>query len=123
MIATKTKSYAVFYQDGEMFRRTSGVFDAAEDGTTMALPTSEFRAHYRYVGTHQTSGLEDLFALLNDAKEHEGIPNPLGDPRLQELVIRQVGHTSMSKGDVAVDLETGKLWFCASIGFIELELV
>jgi hypothetical protein len=120
------KTYAVFYANMDAFKEAHGG-PLREGGGLVAMPKSRFEEAYHFVGTHAAKDVDELFALLNDAREHEGIPNPLGSPKIQELVISHYaggpGHTSMSVGDVAIDLEEQKVLMCASTGWSELELV
>lgn len=121
------KSYAVFYADSDAMReahdyRNHGMRDG--EGKVMAMPKSRFTKSYRLVGMFSVSGLEHLFRLLNDA---DGVENPLGADVIQRYVISHMeggpGHTSMSVGDIAVDLEANKMFICASLGWAELEVV
>jgi hypothetical protein len=70
------------------------------------------------VGKFIATDLEDLFALLNDGLE---VGNPLGSQERQEFIRAQRIHTSMSVGDVAVDLETGQAYIVAPFGFSRVE--
>lgn len=118
------KNYAVFYADRE--RLTEAAFEVRDGEKATCIPRSVFKQSYRFVGVHQAENLHRLFDLLNGELYLNGIqqPHPLGDPQIQDLVIEGIpGHTSMSVGDVAVDLETGQRVICASIGWSDLELV
>ncbi len=114
------RTYAVFYTKDMSASRQYGD-GGLDDQDTRHMPRPEFDRLYRYVGTFEATHIDVLYGLLNDGIPE--VPNPLGDPQLQDLVISGVGHTSMSVGDIAVDLETHKLWICASMGWRELELV
>lgn len=117
--AVKPKSYRVFYQDHQMFREQA--CDFSNEGP-IALPKQTFEKHYHEVGVFvaENGRPDEIFALLNDAA---GIPNPLGDPRSQ-LKIRELDlHTSMSKGDILQDTATGKMLYCASLGWSDFEIV
>jgi hypothetical protein len=116
---TKPKKFRVFYADSLMFREQC--MDFSSDGP-LALPAATFKKHYHEVGIFEAPNgrLEEIFALLNDAA---GIPNPLGEESSQ-LKIRELDlHTSMSKGDILQDVETGEMFYCASFGWSNFEAV
>jgi hypothetical protein len=117
--AVKPKSYRVFYQDNRMFREQAA--DFSSEGP-IALPRKTFEEHYHEVGVFvaEHGDPDDIFALLNDAA---GIPNPLGDPASQQRIRELDLHTSMSKGDILQDVESGKMLWCASMGWSSFEVV
>jgi hypothetical protein len=117
------KKYAVFYADADAMREAhSGVLGVQLDDSNrvVAMPKSRFTSAYHYVGTLEASNPEHLFAQLNDMAG----PNPLGNTVLQNWVIGPgPRHTSMSVGDVAMDMDSGDSLICASVGWAELEIV
>lgn len=113
------KVFRVYYQDHQMFREQA--CDFSHEGP-IALPRAVFEKHYHEVGAFKAErgSPDEIFALLNDAG---GIPNPLGAPEVQAKIRELDLHTSMSKGDILQDLETGKMLWCASFGWAEFEIV
>ena len=118
-ITVRSKAYRVFYQDHKMFREQA--CDFSSEGP-IALPKKTFEEHYHEVGVFLApeGRPDEIFALLNDAG---GIPNPLGSPECQRRIRELDLHTSMSKGDIIQNLETGEMLYCASIGWSDFEVV
>lgn len=100
--------YAVFYQKRYVSLR--------------GIPTHfEFFDNYAYMGVHEAENLDELFHNLNEPMAEN---NPLAYPHadaavLQNTVVRLAGHTSMSVGDVAIELGTRLAWVCTSSGWVE----
>ena len=124
-----SKKFAVFYADSTRFLQTLSRF--GDGGHHEGMSLDEFHRNFTYVGTYPGESVEDVFYLLQDgggglAPEYDRENNApkrgtiIPGATMQELLIRKIGHTSMSKGDVAVDLDTGKIMLCASSGWDEL---
>jgi hypothetical protein len=67
----------------------------------------EFYQYYRYVGTFEAATLDELAGKLQNGG------GGLGDKTMQKYVIRAVQHTSLSIGDIAIERDTGRVWFAA----------
>ena len=81
------------------------------------VPTlEEFDLYYRYVGTFEASSPDEVFRLLQDGG------GGLGAPTIQRYVLRQVHHTSLSNGDIAIELDSGKAWLLEPRGWNQVEL-
>ena len=124
-----TKKFAVFYADTTRFLETLSRF--GDGGRLEGMSLDEFQRNFTYVGTFPGATADDVFELLQDGKGGLGVDydRETGKPipetvtpgqLMQALLIHKIGHTSMSKGDVAVALETGKIALCASSGWDEL---
>ena len=71
---------------------------------------------YRYVGTFEAPDLNGLVEKLQNGG------GGLGDKTMQQYVIRQVQHTSMTMGDIAIERDTGRVWFLALWGWKQINL-
>jgi len=123
---TAAKRYAVFFAESRRF--VDGLTEFSGGGQFKGMTIGEFHANYVYVGTFDGAGPDDVFSLLQSGGGGLGVEADMetGDIKeetrvsgsvMQELLIRKVGHTSMSKGDVLVDLSTGDVLLCASVGW------
>lgn len=130
--AEKTvKNFAVFYAD-RMSTRSSLVDLKAEDSKSMTL--RNFHDNYVYVGTFKGASADSIFQTLQDGggnlgvqcsrETGEAVPETMASGRMmQELLMAKIGHTSMSTGDIVVDLSTCETMMCASFGWTKLEIV
>ena len=97
----KSRVFRVLYKNNPSFRiDESCPYFAEED--------------YTFVGRFRVVGLDDLFALLNNAA---GTPNPLGSKEGQDYIRHHLLHTSMSVGDIAIDETDGRAYLVAPFGF------
>jgi hypothetical protein len=122
-----SKRYAAFFAKSGRFLR--GLKDFSEGGNVVeGMSLTEFDENYVYVGTYTGQNPDDVFSLLQSGGGGLGVEVSMEtmQPKretlvaghmMQELLIRKIGHTSMSKGDVLVDLETGDVLLCASVGW------
>ena len=77
---------------------------------------NEFDHCYRYVGTFESASLNELVEKLQNGG------GGLGDKTMQQFVIRHVQHTTISNGDIAVERDTGRIWFLALMGWKQIRL-
>jgi hypothetical protein len=77
---------------------------------------AEFDRFYRYVGTFEAADLDELTGKL------QGGGGGLGDKTMQHYVIRLVQHTSMTNGDIAIERDTGRVWFLDLWGWKQIQL-
>jgi hypothetical protein len=114
------------------YSRSLGMGEAVQgdDGKTclhfssarsVRMSKEAFERDYVCVGEVEVDNLEAAWALLNDA-DPSGTPNPLGDPKAQELIRRERLHSSMSVGDVLEDDVYGDKHVAMGVGFATLEV-
>lgn len=121
------KRYAVFYVNA--VGRREDIESLFKKEATPLLSIQDFQKNYEYVGSFASIGLDALFTSLQDGRsglghqEGESQAEAVAASVMQELVIRKVGHTSMYKGDVAVDLATGEVSICAPMGWNKITIV
>jgi hypothetical protein len=103
--------YAVFY------RTTSRV---AAEMFKPSIPNYRwFMDDWRFMGVMVAADLDELFHNLNEPSG-ENSPLDCSHPDgkvLQNTVVRMAGHTSMSVGDIAIEMDSGKAYICASCGW------
>lgn len=104
--------YAVFYR--KTMREGPEMFKSS-------FPSVKwFLEDWSFMGVMGAKDCDDLFRNLN---EPSGRNNPLCHPEhpdgavLQRTAVRMAGHTSMSVGDIAIEMESGKAWICANEGW------
>lgn len=76
----------------------------------------EFDRFYRYVGTFEVRSLDKLVDELQNGG------GGLGDKTMQQYVLRLVQHTSITSGDIAVERDSGRIWFIGLAGWREITL-
>lgn len=102
--------YDVHYAGGQALI-SAGKYPGDEIGSL-----DEFDLFYRYVGTFEAANLEELFKQLQNGG------GGLGDETMQKFVIRHVQHTSMFNGDIAIERDTGRIWFLDLRGWKQIDL-
>ena len=121
------KKFAVFFAKPTRFHQALKRFDDGNGAEGISL--DEFHINFGYVGTFEGATPDSIFGLLQDGGGGLGVEldretgepiGKVGGKLFQDLVIRAIGHTSMSKGDVVADLSTGELLLCASVGWDRL---
>ena len=106
--------YAVFY------RKT---FRVPAEMLNPSVPNYKwFMDDWVFVGVMAARDIDELWRNLN---EPSGTNSPLclehpDGAVLQRTVVRMAGHTSMSVGDIAIDMESGKAFMCASFGWADV---
>jgi len=124
---TKATSYAAFYANSSRFLETLVRF--GDGGAVEGMTLQDFHANFTYVGTYKGQAPDDVFGLLQNGGGGLGVSvnrdtgevgSEVSGKMMQELLVRKIGHTSMSKGDVLVDLDTGEVMLCASSGWDKL---
>jgi hypothetical protein len=124
--ADATKKFAAFYAESRRF--IDGLSEFSDGGKLQGMSLKEFHENYSYVGTYAAKSLDEVFGLLQDGGGGLGVEidretllpkeeTVVSGKTMQELLVRKIGHTSMSKGDVLVDLGTGDIFLCASFGW------
>lgn len=123
------KAFAVFYANRAMFRQSN--LDLRAD-KSKKMTMAEFHEHYTYVGTYKAESADAVFSLLQDGggglgadpvKPASSAADSNAARMMQELLIRKIGHTSMSTSDVIVDLAQGEVMVCASFGWDRIEVL
>lgn len=120
------RAFAVFYANtvgrhGPMIER--------QDGPIPLVSLGDFHRGFDYVGKFEAYDLSDLFVSLQDGggglghREEETEAEGVSANVMQELLVRKAGHTSLSVGDVAVDLTMGIVFVCLMIGWRQIEIV
>ena len=94
---SKVKIYAVYYSKNPTFVEGVKIGDLSKT--------------HQYLGFMGAGGLEDLFVKMQGESW-----SPQGEAR---GLIKHLGlkHTSMSVGDVVLDVLTGEWWECAGAGW------
>lgn len=123
------KKFAVFFAKPERFHKSLLRFDLGNGIEGISL--DEFHKDFAYVGTFEDESPDLIFQRLQNGGGDLGVQfdrstgevissTAISGKLFQDLVIRTIGHTSMSKGDVVADLSTGEILICASVGWDRL---
>jgi len=108
--------FAVFY------RRT---LRAGPEMFKTSIPSVKwFLEDWSFMGVMEADDIDGLFHNLNEPSGRKNIlchPEHPDGAVLQRTAVRMAGHTSMSVGDIAIEMDSGKAFICASNGWDLLE--
>lgn len=99
--------FKVYYSKPQFFRIFCGLGDAVPNAAELV----ETHVH---LCTLEADSLDDVFSKMQG---ENWSPNGESRALLEE---KQLMHTSMSIGDVAEDMDTGKKFACAFVGWKEI---